>query len=133
MHGADPRAGFAQAVFFRGEQEALEILLHRILARRVAQEWFWPMVAAAPGAGEPASSAAMILYIVEKLRAQPASWVAVAAALFAGRNSTWSVCWRRFHWPRRKVGFAKWRDRGGSVSRRGAHSWTWRNWRFDRH
>jgi hypothetical protein len=83
VHGADPRAGFAHAVFFRGEQEALEILLHRILARRAAREWFWPMVTAASGAGEPASSAAAILRIVEKLKAQPASWVAVAAALFA--------------------------------------------------
>jgi hypothetical protein len=83
LHGADPRAASVQAVFFRGEQEALEILLHRILARRPVNEWFWPMVTAAPSADGPASNAAMVLHIVERLRAQPASWTAVAVALFA--------------------------------------------------
>lgn len=81
VHGMDVRAGFAEAVFFRSDQEALGTLLHRMLSRRTAQEWFWPMVAA--GGGESASASPSIRDVVEGLRAQPASWVAVAAALFA--------------------------------------------------
>jgi hypothetical protein len=90
VHGADPRAGFARSVFFRSEEEALETLLHRILARGVLHEWFWPMVTAESGAREPGPTPLSstpndrtIVAIVEKLRSRPASWVAVAAALFA--------------------------------------------------
>jgi len=79
IHGADPRAASANAVFFRGEQEALEILLHRVLSRQAIREWFWPMVT---GDGSPLGSGS-IVDIVERLRDRPASWVAVAAALFA--------------------------------------------------
>ena len=90
IHGADPRAGEAPAVFFRGRQEALEILLHRAVERRVAAEWFWPMVIGEmePSlsnsiAGLPAFGAAVIPPIVEALCATPASWLAVAGAIFA--------------------------------------------------
>jgi len=84
IHGADARAASAPAVFFRGEQEALEILLHRMLARRAIHEWFWPMVAAGTRAhASEAASIPDIVEIVEKLRSGPASWVAVAAALFS--------------------------------------------------
>ena len=90
IHGSDARAAEAPSVFFRGEVEALEILLRRILARQSSLEWFWPMVTspardAAPGfiAGSAARGAAMIPAIVEQIRATPASWGAVAAIIFA--------------------------------------------------
>src|SRR5271165_982520 len=83
VHGGDPCAGFAQAVFFRSEQEPLEILLHRLLARQPIPEWFWPMVTAEPGADRSGAIPPTIVEVVEKLRRQPASWVAVAAALYA--------------------------------------------------
>ncbi len=90
VHGGDARAAYADAVFFAGEQEALELLLHCVIARRVMREWFWPMVIADTAVNEsgsivsnPASRANLICGIIEKLRARPASWLAVAAALFA--------------------------------------------------
>jgi hypothetical protein len=84
VHGADPRAAFAPSVFFRSEEEANEILLHRILARQTIHEWFWPMVAAPEtGGGESAWNERTLLAILQKLRSRPASWVAVAAAIFA--------------------------------------------------
>ena len=79
VHGTDPRAGSANAVFFRGEQEALEILLYRVLSRQAIREWFWPMVTARDSLAESVS----IVDIIERLRDRPASWVAVAAAIFA--------------------------------------------------
>jgi hypothetical protein len=81
VHGTDSHAGFADAVFFRSEQEALEMLLHRTLARHPAQEWFWPMVIGEPGGTGNAQPS--VLDVVERLRAQPASWVAFAVSLFA--------------------------------------------------
>ncbi len=90
VHGADPGAALAESVYFRSDEEALEILLHRLLARRTVDEWYWPRVAAAAGPGDGRlfqrgsfSSAETIRRIVQELRARPASWVAVAAALFA--------------------------------------------------
>src|SRR5262249_4272867 len=80
IHGGEPRAESAPAVFFRSELEALEILLHRVLEQRPITEWFWPMVIpeAAAAASPAASTTGLIPIVVEKLRAQPASWVAVA-------------------------------------------------------
>ena len=89
VHAADPRADLAPAVFFRSRQEALEILLRRIVERSTTREWFWPMVARElepssrqPSAGTPVCGPQMIPAIVEALRSSPAAWVAVAAALF---------------------------------------------------
>lgn len=83
VHGADPRAAFASVVFFRNQLEALEILLHRILDGRPKQEWFWPMTMAEPGSANSATFSPSAIDVIEKLRAQPASWVAVASTLFA--------------------------------------------------
>ncbi len=82
LYGGDARAQSAEAVYFHAEQEALELLLHRTLARQANPEWFWPMVM---GAGESGESAGRVSIpeVIAKLRARPASWVAVAAALFA--------------------------------------------------
>jgi hypothetical protein len=83
VHGPDRRAAFASVVFFRNQPEALEILLHRILDRRPKQEWFWPMVMAEPGSPSSTTFSPSAIDVIEKLQAQPASWVAVASALFA--------------------------------------------------
>jgi hypothetical protein len=84
VHGADPRAAFAPSVFFRSGAEANEILLHRILARQPIHEWFWALVAAPDnGAVGSAWNERTVLAILQKLRSSPASWVAVAAAIFA--------------------------------------------------
>ena len=90
VHGSDARAASAPAVFFRGEVEALEILLRRILALQSISEWFWPIVTSpssdgAPAfiASSPARGATMIPAIVEQIRATSASWAAVAATIFA--------------------------------------------------
>jgi hypothetical protein len=83
VHAVDPRAAFAPSVFFRSEEEAREILLHRILARQTIHEWFWPMVAEVENGGESAWNERTVLAILQKLRSRPASWVAVAAAIFA--------------------------------------------------
>ena len=52
----------------------------------------------------------MILYIVERLRAQPASWAAVAAALFAVEFDLVRLL-EAISLPRRKAGFGRWKDR----------------------
>jgi hypothetical protein len=79
VHGTDARANLADAVFFHSEHEILETLLHRTLDRRPTQEWYWRLVTADTfGTNAPSIPA-----IVERLRAQPASWVAVASAIFA--------------------------------------------------
>jgi hypothetical protein len=90
VHGTHRRADLAPAVFFRSRQEALEILLHRIVERRVVREWFWPMVFARadfrhldPGADPQSVGARTIPRIVEELRSMPAAWSAVATALFS--------------------------------------------------
>jgi hypothetical protein len=90
VHGADPRAALAPSVYFRSEEEALEVLLHRLLAREPVDEWYWAQVSADAGAtgsgllpGSSSADGETIRGIVEELRARPASWVAVAAALFA--------------------------------------------------
>jgi hypothetical protein len=83
VFGADPRADLSPAVFFRSRQEALEILLHRVIARHVVHEWFWPMVMREThSSGAPSYGARAIPGLIEALRAAPAAWVAVAAALF---------------------------------------------------
>jgi hypothetical protein len=85
VHGSDAGATASNAVFFQNEQEALEILLHRVVGGRPMQEWYWPMVIreSREGADESDPDASVIRTIIERLRAQPASWIGVATALFA--------------------------------------------------
>ena len=88
IYGGDPRAAASDAVFFFSEPEALEILLHRVLARRTLHEWFWPMVVqrgSGPDAPDTvvATNVTAIAEIIEAFRAHAASWIGVAAALFA--------------------------------------------------
>src|ERR1041385_1503370 len=87
VHGSRPDAITAPAVYFASEHQALEILLTRVLTRGIAEEWFWPMVigpaAQTPGRATESPRLATIPMVVERLRQSPASWVTVAAAVFA--------------------------------------------------
>lgn len=80
VHGLDGAARTADAVFFANEQEACETLLALILQRRSTDAWFWPAVSDSPPGSSPGN---LIVALVEKLRRSPASWVTVAAAVFA--------------------------------------------------
>ena len=80
VHGADGAARTAEAVFFANEQEACESLLAMILRRRPATAWFWPSVNGLPAGASPKMH---IAAVIEKLLRSPASWVAVAAAVFS--------------------------------------------------
>jgi hypothetical protein len=80
IHGADRRAEAAAAVFFLSRQEALEVLLRRVLAHRAPGEWFWPAVLKGSDPGPVADAG--VAAVLEALRRTPAGWSAVAAALF---------------------------------------------------
>ena len=71
IHGSDHRADSANAVFFRNHQEALEILLGRLLLRNPADQWFWPQVT---GTGSESSRADKFLAILERLH-EPARFM----------------------------------------------------------
>lgn len=85
VHGASPRAGAAEAVYFNNLEEALETLLRNFLRSRNGvrgnrPEWFSSSllgVAEAAGAGEH------IAAIVERLRPPSVAPAAAAAILFA--------------------------------------------------
>jgi hypothetical protein len=80
VHGADGGARTADAVFFLSEQEACQSLLAMIVRRRPADAWFWPAVSGAPPGAHPVQR---VIALIDKLLRTPASWVAVAAAVFA--------------------------------------------------
>jgi hypothetical protein len=77
VHGADPGSNSSDAVFFQNGAEALEILLQRLVDRREIGEWFWPLLT---GRGQESPD---IPGVIDLLRDSPASWLAVAAAIFA--------------------------------------------------
>ncbi len=86
VKATDPRAPHVAAVYFQGETEALEMLLHRLVAGGPAAEWFWPAVLEHELEAEEQTSdgaRSLIPQIIERLRAREASWAAVAMALFA--------------------------------------------------
>lgn len=80
MHGSDRRAVASDSVFFHSQDEALELLLRRIVTREHFAEWFWPLVSRCES---DSSRGEQIAAIVEQLRALPASWNRVAQVLFA--------------------------------------------------
>lgn len=84
VHGSDWRASSANAIFFFNFQEALELLLGKLLHREVKEEWFWPLVE-----GEPTTfdRTERIARVIERLRDQPASWMAVSNILFETLSS----------------------------------------------
>jgi hypothetical protein len=79
VHGNDPRASSANAVYFHNYQEALETLLRRTL-RCEKPEWFWSSVV---GSAQDAGQAIRILAILELLRQQPIPPGAVAEIIFS--------------------------------------------------
>jgi hypothetical protein len=80
VHGADPVAESANAVFFRNETEACEALLARVARRQVPDTWFWSAVS---GVASEASPPQHVIGVIEKLLRGPAAWAAVAAAVHA--------------------------------------------------
>jgi hypothetical protein len=80
IHGSSPLASRADAVFFRNELEACDLVLAEIVARRTANVWFWAHVTGMP---EKSTAAAQVSAVIERLLAAPASWAAVGAAVFS--------------------------------------------------
>ena len=80
MHGNDRRAVASDVVFFHSHDEALELLLGRIVKREPFAEWFWPLVSSCE---LDSSRGEQIAAIVERLRELPGSWARVAQVLFA--------------------------------------------------
>lgn len=80
IHGADSRANAAEAVFFYSHEEALHLLLGRILRREPLDRWFWPLV---NGTAVDTTRSQRVLAIVERLRDLPASWLAVADSVIS--------------------------------------------------
>jgi hypothetical protein len=76
VHGTDPRAREAQAVYFHHEQEALETLLRSALYSQMAPEWFAASILGVPRA---ATSSSQVQTILERLR-QPTTPAGAAAA-----------------------------------------------------
>jgi len=80
VHGSDPRAGSADAVYFHNYQEALELLLRQALRSRSMSEWFWHSILRTPrGTGH----AIQISAILELLHQQPIPPSAIAAIIFS--------------------------------------------------
>ncbi|HEX3551398.1 MAG TPA: hypothetical protein VHT53_13520 [Candidatus Elarobacter sp.] len=79
VHGDDPRAVSADAVYFARRQEALEALLRRIVTRRPCTAWFWPLACGGAPEDAPPSAAS----VVDALRREDGGWTRVAAAVFA--------------------------------------------------
>lgn len=85
IHGTDPRAPDADAVYFNSHQEALEILLTRTLRCETVDQWFWAQMY---GDARNASRSHRVVDIVERLRETPASWIAVASAVMTALAHT---------------------------------------------
>jgi hypothetical protein len=80
VHGDDGMAPAANAVFFRSQQEACESLLTLIARGQPADAWFWAAVSGLDCATEPEE---MVVGLIHKLSRSDASWMAVAAVVFA--------------------------------------------------
>jgi len=85
VHGADPRAGSSNAVYFHNYQEALEILLCDSVRAPDKCEWFWASVLGCP---LRASSRSLVPTILESLRAQPISRHAVALTILSALSKS---------------------------------------------
>ena len=84
VHGSDPRARFANAVFFDHAYEAIELLLHQLLRGVAPTDWFWPHVC---GNGAHIIGAAKIVAIIEQLRQEPPSWNLVAEIVLSALDT----------------------------------------------
>jgi hypothetical protein len=84
VHGSDPRASSANAVYFHNYQEALETLLRHAL-RSEKPEWFWSSVM---GSAQDGGHTIRIPAILELLRQQPIPPSAVAAIIFSALGAS---------------------------------------------
>lgn len=84
VHGSDPRAASAEAVYFRSQQEACEAFLASLAAGNAPTAWYWPHVIGPPAAvAHKASVPQQFHRVVEQLLATPAGWMAVATAILS--------------------------------------------------
>jgi hypothetical protein len=89
IHGSDPRAAGAEAVYFRSQQEACETFLALIAARNAPTAWYWPHIIGLPAAAaHKASMPQQVARVVEKLLATPAGWMAVATAVLSAASQS---------------------------------------------
>jgi hypothetical protein len=84
VHGTDPQAGSANAVYFHHHQEALETLLRSALQSEARPEWFSASIL---GLAPEPSHALRILAILERLR-QPSIPPGAAAAIILAAIGT---------------------------------------------
>ena len=84
LHGSDPRAATANAVFFSSHHEALEVLLSKTLRGDDVSSWYWTQVSSAIAQGNRAE---VVQALIKRIQELPASWVAVADSVFAALAS----------------------------------------------
>ncbi len=80
LHGSHPRAAFADAVYFRNEQETCESLLMLYAVRRPAVDWYWPHVS---GVTHDKSAPAQFTGVIQKLVSGTAGWSAAASVVLS--------------------------------------------------
>ncbi|MDQ8021913.1 MAG: hypothetical protein REI94_08750 [Moraxellaceae bacterium] len=87
LHGGEPAAPTAQAVWFRDRQEALQILALRLAARQNTRAWFWPLIL--PGLRSSSTSAALhaVLASMAADDAAPAMLPATIAGLLGAGHA----------------------------------------------
>lgn len=80
VYGRHPSAPKAGAIYFLSQREACEWLMNSLLQRRTVDAWFWPAISGADAADDVS---VQIAGAIERLSSSAASWMAVAAAVFA--------------------------------------------------
>src|SRR5262245_21412698 len=84
IHGSDPRAARADAVYFHNEGEACETLLLSIARRVTPTAWFWSHPTGQTGAlRQRVAPPALIASVIEKLLGTPAGWMAAATVMLS--------------------------------------------------
>lgn len=80
VHARQAAAVSADAVYFHNDLEIGELLLLAAATRNRSGEWYWPQIAGTPPLPSPAQLAETA---IARLLQSPASWMAVASAVFA--------------------------------------------------
>ena len=80
VHGSDPQAATAEAVYFHSELEACRALLMLTARGNPPTAWFWPHVSGTTGTFH---ASAMATAIIERLLASPPGWCAVSATFLS--------------------------------------------------
>ncbi len=80
VHGADPRAMSAEAVFFHNYEESWSLLLRKVARDEATSSWFWPLVSGSP---PHASRSTQLAAVLERMRQKPPSWRAASQIIFS--------------------------------------------------